>query len=461
MFMASHETIPVQVGEEFSRPVESIMRCEDFKSNFARRLSNRYTSRSVSTPKPDTTLKLRPQSRVEETVNTPERIEAHSQLSKSIMEKNGEAVKLLDKSPIKSDPHCTEVTALNMEVDTLRWQLAQTEANRQMHIALLKQIVTFLNRVRDHIDNQINESPRKEMMMTRITPRSFNVADLPRSRSVLHFNKTLECSSPMKKISTKKISKSISNVNGYKDCVGHRNQIRCPLYSENETAQKISEETLRLITLANTVLSTNLPDLACTCTDNVDDGATKTTEINLIDKDGLRNNDSMSSLGLIEENTANTYILNTDNDSNDIYESINENFIEGKNSAMNDFIVTQSPLHCGLENDFATFELNEKGRQSTLSEKHVTETVNGTILKSTHNRRNEFSHVSNFIEDESGFSSMNSFQEIGIPIISIIPPSPCKEVNYIDEIPDILNEPEKWKSDTLELDKQTVKVFWV
>lgn len=55
------EAVPAKSGEEFSRPVESIMRCEDFKSNFARRLSNRYISRSpVVSPRQDTTLKLRP-----------------------------------------------------------------------------------------------------------------------------------------------------------------------------------------------------------------------------------------------------------------------------------------------------------------------------------------------------------------------------------------------------------------
>jgi hypothetical protein len=96
----------------------------------------------------------------------------------------------------------------------------QTEANRQMHIALLQQIVTFLNRVRDHIDYQKNDTTKTELMSTRIPPRSFNVADLPRSKSVLHVNKNSEYLTPAKKISTKKISKSISNVNGYKECVG-------------------------------------------------------------------------------------------------------------------------------------------------------------------------------------------------------------------------------------------------
>lgn len=95
----------------------------------------------------------------------------------------------------------------------------QTEANRQMHIALLKQIVTFLNRVKDHIECQKNESPHKEATLRPIT-HSFNLADLPRSKSVLHVNKNVEFTTPTKKINSKKISKSISNVNGYKDCNG-------------------------------------------------------------------------------------------------------------------------------------------------------------------------------------------------------------------------------------------------
>lgn len=61
MIAQSRQVIAGEMEEGFSRPVESIMRCEDFKSNFARRLSNRYISRPpVSTPKQDTALKLRP-----------------------------------------------------------------------------------------------------------------------------------------------------------------------------------------------------------------------------------------------------------------------------------------------------------------------------------------------------------------------------------------------------------------
>lgn len=46
------------VEDDFNKPVESIMRCEDFKSNFARKLSNRYISWTPGAKKNDSALKL-------------------------------------------------------------------------------------------------------------------------------------------------------------------------------------------------------------------------------------------------------------------------------------------------------------------------------------------------------------------------------------------------------------------
>lgn len=89
-----------------------------------------------------------------------------------------------------------------------------------MHIALLKQIVTFLNRVKEHIESQ-NEitKTKKNIVPGRFTASSFSTADLPRSRSVVHVNKNIEFTpNSAKKINTRKISKSICNVNGFIDC---------------------------------------------------------------------------------------------------------------------------------------------------------------------------------------------------------------------------------------------------
>ncbi|XP_072931308.1 uncharacterized protein [Epargyreus clarus] len=437
--------------EEFSRPVESIMRCEDFKSNFARRLSNRYISRSpVSGPRQDSMLKLRLPDNREAPSNAPERIEPCPQLSKCCnMEQNGEASKPPDKSATKtSDIQRTEVNALNMEVETLRWQLAQTEANRQMHIALLKQIVTFLNRVKEHIECQKNDT-KKDVPPARALPKSFNLADLPRSRSVLHVNKNIEYSiSTTKKISTRKISKSISNVNGYKDCSAVWNQSKMSLVPENETGQKISEEMSRLITLANTVLSTKLPDLACACTENVDITAIK------LDEDFVKGSDlhnlSSSTLNLIREDSSDGINVNC----NSVIFNAPVNKLENElDRNLDDFTQSLPPIICDVEHTIKLFD-KEHNRRCDI------ESPNG-MPQNTVVKRNDYNAVSNFIEDESGFSSMSSFQEIGIPIISIIPPSPCKEVGYLEEIPDIIEENEKWKTNTLELDKQNVKVFWV
>ncbi|XP_038216391.1 galactose mutarotase-like isoform X2 [Zerene cesonia] len=114
--------------DEFNKPVESIMRCEDFKSNFARKLSNRYISWSPAVnSKRDPALKLCQTDNQDSPNIVPERIEQCSQLSTtSNLVQNGEVVKPPDKTIFKkSDIRRTEVNALNMEVDTLRWQLAQ------------------------------------------------------------------------------------------------------------------------------------------------------------------------------------------------------------------------------------------------------------------------------------------------------------------------------------------------
>ena len=150
--------------------------------------------------------------------------------------------------------------------------------------------------------------------------------------------------------------------------------------------------------------------------------------------------------------TTNAFILNTIYDSEDAFNGLTNKFVDVKDVPLTDFIVSSSPLSCGMENDFAGNNVSQK-EENTKTQMETKTTVM--------DKRNNYNHVANFIEDESGFSSMSSFQEIGIPIISIIPPSPCKEVGYIEEFSDILDGPEKWKTDTMDLDKQTVKVFWV
>lgn len=220
------------------------------------------------------------------------------------------------------------------------------------------------------------------------------------------------------------------------------------LVPENETGQKISEEMSRLITLANTVLSTKLPDLACACAENVDITAIKLEE-DLVKSSDLHNLSS-STLNLIREDSSDEINVNC---SSITYNSPINNVENGINRNLDDFTQSLPPIVCDVDQ---TIKLLDKEH----NERCDIESPNG-IPQNTIDKRNDYNTVSNFIEDESGFSSMSSFQEIGIPIISIIPPSPCKEVGYLEEIPDIIEENEKWKTSSMELDKQNVKVFWV
>ncbi|XP_048006162.1 uncharacterized protein LOC125241638 [Leguminivora glycinivorella] len=465
MYMQEQDTFTVKQEEEFSRPVESIMRCEDFKSNFARRLSNRYISRSPSSiSRQGSALKLRPADtkNTEATPdNVPERIELSTQLSK-----NGDKEQTLEdnKSGDRAAPashsamQLTEVTALHMEVDTLRWQLAQTEANRQMHIALLNQIVTFLNRVKNHIEchkadfNESNENI-KDISKERILQKSFNAADIPRSRSVVHVNKHLEYSlRPAKKLGTKKISKSISNVNGYKDYNSTWNQSKLSLTSETGQSQKITEEISRLITLANTVLSTKLPDLACNDVQN-----NSNDKIHASNAKNESMNSNNSSTISTENVSTNSLIIKSVCENSDLYDDLPSSLVDAEDDDIKEFIMPLSTLNGNMENEVASLKLSSEKQNHTFEEK--SKIKNGKSFLS--NKKLDYNHaVSKFTEDESGFSSMSSFQEIGIPIISIIPPSPCKEIGYVDHVPEVIEETGKWKNE-IELNKQTVKVFWV
>ncbi|XP_013161949.1 PREDICTED: uncharacterized protein LOC106113652 [Papilio xuthus] len=454
MLATSPDAIVEISDDDFNKSVESIMRCEEFKSNFARKLSNRYISRSPSSVSGHEASISRPLDNTQNIkTHVPERIEICTQLSKSAStEQTEEPVKPPDKhNNTNENIRKTEINVLNMEVETLRWQLAQTEANRQMHIALLKQIVTFLNRMKEHFDAEKNEDLLRKNISPRILARSLNFNDFPRAHSVWHVNKNIEYAiNPAKKISTRKISKSISNVNGYKDCNGLWSQSKLYLVPEHEASQKISEEMSRLITLANTVLSTKLPDLACACVD-------KNSEMDLKFIGNKKERPASLNLSNIAMNFILEEGLNTKTEDIKSHNCVTNKITitNGTNSLKH--IESTSTTSSDLGEELPEIKIIENDHADNKS---GTGSVNGKETQVI-GKLNDYNGVSNFIEDESGFSSMSSFQEIGIPLISIIPPSPCKEVGYLEEIPNIIEEKKKWKADTIEMNKQSMKVFWV
>lgn len=233
--------------------------------------------------------------------------------------------------------------------------------------------------------------------------------------------------------------------------------------AETNIGQKLSEEISRLITLANTVLSTKLPALACVCIDSsIKDAETNTDKIKIDVKGKEGYNDTKESLSLIEEDTtSNLFAFNsTCNNTND-FDGLTKTYIESKDKNLEKILLASSPLTCGLENDFASIKLTSEKSFSVTTKMTNVEKDNGKSTKIMLEKRFE-NTTSNFIEDESGFSSMSSFQEIGIPIINIIPPTPCKEICFSNESNEIEDVDDKWKDmKSLEPNNQTMKVFWV
>lgn len=201
----------------------------------------------------------------------------------------------------------------------------------------------------------------------------------------------------------------------------------------------------RLIILANTVLTTKLPDLSSTCSDNASNLITyplKVDDITLNDIKKLK--DPAVALTLFEEDMKSTNSL-----------EINTKIMKELEGPFFDDLSRKPPKLDKPDEGISNIKQNEAVYCAPRAESE-----RNAIRKISTDRKNDFIS-SHFTEDESGFSSMNSFQEIGIPIISIIPPSPSKELGYMVDMPDIIEDSEKWKTDTIDIEKQTVKVFWV
>lgn len=465
MFLGHRKTKSSNVLiSEFERPVEVIMKCDDFKSNFARKLSNRYTNRNSFYAKGSN---LSP---VTDDINSSEKPIISYRDNKDPVEQNIKASpgpETRSATPATTPICSTEVAALQREIETLRWQLGQTEANRQMHIALLEQVMQFLNRIQVQLDAQSARNPEDRILTADVLPTKGS--DLPRSQSVIQMNKNHH---PRKALGTKTMSKSSYNVNAVsrtsnsaevavlKDFSWKQSKFTTKhMHNDN---RKLSQEISRLVSLANSVLNTKLPDLL--------DASVSRTTTTLPDSSAP--NKSIDG----KENTPTNSLVTTE-----IEVSSYKSEVEGEITTVDLGEMTQkyvscnnnvkplktaispSALTCGLEEDFASSNFNEGYVDFTIN--LISNTGKRPIEPSepaNAKPSNEQSHI--FLEDESGFSSMNSFQEVGIPIINIIPATPSQDIIYDLKMDNILTKRindngSEWITSTEP--KQPIQVFWV
>ncbi|XP_059612899.1 uncharacterized protein LOC132259336 [Phlebotomus argentipes] len=271
--------------------------------------------------------------------------------------------------------HCTssnaenpqvEMMILQNKVDTLKWQMQQIESSRQMYRALMESVAHFLKRCHTSLDAMQQESLSRSKSALQIDPAELPMSSSPtRPRSTTNMS-DLEITLPRRNIlsdmneSTYSIQ-TVSSYSNFRDFTWRRT----PRHSsvQNQTpgttmdTEKLSQEAFRLLRNVNNLLNTHEPMLANT-EPTIDDSLffLTTPAKNLLFAHKLDSRESRSS-------------LRSTSDSNSTASS--------KPETDEEMPERPSPIPC-----------------------------QSSILKP------------GCIEDESGFSSMSSFQEIGLPLIS-------------------------------------------
>ncbi|XP_051162654.1 uncharacterized protein LOC127282456 [Leptopilina boulardi] len=384
---------------------------------------------------------------------------------------------------------------LQTQVNTLQWQLKQTESNRQMYRSLMEQVVRFLDRTRKSLDilhekssakdkgrvprsrsvhtvhiepspspgasttsSSSSESSRftRAKSVNQISPSPSLLKDF--TWSVLRRNDSIHSTTPRFKIAASK-----QDLNKTHDGVVYRRPKQHEHDPDLVPPEKLSQEAFRLMRTVQSLLAMRDPDLM-KMTSMENNGS-----ITLSDDHQHHNNNHHHhemSLSMQPNNFANSTTLPetsfvSDHDSSDRgNESCNETENNNNRTICKNSTNTIDNANDNLSllprarRSLDATSLNS-GSSKTTDDEVLTNTDNFVVVESI-SKRDFFTGESRSIkkiekdvkirpkpsnsvssaEDESGFSSMSSFQEVGLP--SAIPfSSPVKGCHTEVGLPEV------------------------
>ncbi|KAI5735329.1 hypothetical protein M8J77_017065 [Diaphorina citri] len=166
-------------------------------------------------------------------------------------------------------PTLLEVSAYQSQMDTLQWQLKHVESNRQMYRAVMEQVLKFLERVQKCLDLiQVNKSTNPNQSPNK------NRSRVPRSRSVhtvAHTSPNSRTSSPSPTHQSYHSAHQVqraNSVNHMQDSYSHPLRefswrSARPLHQIEDvvTPEKLSQDTFRLLRTIQSLVNTREPDL--------------------------------------------------------------------------------------------------------------------------------------------------------------------------------------------------------
>ncbi|CAL7934874.1 unnamed protein product [Xylocopa violacea] len=431
----------------------------------------------------------------------------------SLIEENRRLQNALTSNQI-SHVQVIDSVYLQTQVETLQWQLKQIDANRQMYRSLMEQVVRFLDRARKSLDILHEKNNLKDKNSTGRVPRSRSVhavhADSSPNRalsassssssssrftraksvtqispcttsyreftwSMLRRNDSAHCTPPRNKS---------QELNKTHDGVVYRRPKQPELDPNDVPPEKLSQEAFRLMRTVQSLLAMREPELArISSIENNDSSPSPIdhhrhnnhhNEVSLT----LQNNSLVNSISLQEaaaykrrsSSDRGNESSSTDNDSRTCYSKSSSNTVEINRNLQN--------LLPGIRRSLDATSLNS-GSSKTTEEDDVLpnnnsfnisipdhESVFTCTPSSTPNRRvkkietkakekysksKPAASVSS-VEDESGFSSMSSFQEIGLPnALPISPIRGCHTEVGLPEVPLENARHRRWSSTPAEI----------
>ncbi|KAF5278316.1 hypothetical protein FQR65_LT03585 [Abscondita terminalis] len=281
-----------------------------------------------------------------------------------------------------------ENLVLRNQIETLQWQLKQTESSKEMYRELMVQVVKFLERAYRSL----------QILGSKVsTPQS-----VVRTQSDYLMNQTFDSSMDTRRSTVPAID-SHFDYTSFRDFTWRRQKKPDDSIEEVPPA-KLSQEAFRLLRTAQSLLNTRAPDLAQVSNDASED----IQFLEQLAKEFPRVQESTHRAG----SRCSSLQLGASDKDLRISTAFNRKLVLQQNGPKrNSFHMEMlSSLH--LSDDLTNTNGNYLNKSLTLDGNK-----NRRFKLELEKSSPPMSSVSS-AEDESGFSSMNSFQEIGIPLIN-------------------------------------------
>ncbi|XP_026671619.1 cell wall protein RBR3-like isoform X2 [Ceratina calcarata] len=394
---------------------------------------------------------------------------------------------------------------LQTQVETLQWQLKQIEANRQMYRSLLEQVTRFLDRARKSLDILHEKNNPKDKNSASRVPRSRSVHAGHGDESPKSATPTSSSSSSSSRFTRAKSVTQISpSTTSYRDftwsmlrkndptqCtppsqdhkidgIVYREPGQPELDPNDVPPEKLSEEAFRLMRTVQSLISMREPELARSSpTENGDSSPSPT--------DHHRHNDHHNDVSLSLQNSFTNSLSLQDsagytrrscsdrgNESSSTDNDSRSSYVKSPNNVKRNL----QNLFPGVRRSLDATSLNS-GSSKTTEEEDVlainnsfnvsipdhegiftctpSATPNRRIRKVEKKEKEKCSKSKpavsvSSVEDESGFSSMSSFQEIGLPHgIHILPVRGCHTEVGLPEVPLDKGRHRRWSSTPAEI----------